>query len=83
MKNLLTLHEAIVIALINIDKVNFTATFNDIASFIDNRGLYTERKGGLDLAEQVMLRSTKSKGAYAYLFEQIDNETIRLNSSIK
>lgn len=35
MKNLLTLHEAIVIALINIDKESFTATFEEIAKYIE------------------------------------------------
>jgi hypothetical protein len=78
MKNSLSLHEAIVVALINIDKKTFAATFDDIATFIDRRELYTERKGGVDLATQVMLRSTKAKGAYMYLFEQIDKEKIQL-----
>lgn len=78
MKNLLSLHEAIVIALININKENFTATFDEIANFIDTKGLYTERKGGVDLDKQVMLRSTKSKGNYSYLFKQIDTNSIKL-----
>ncbi|WP_141672838.1 hypothetical protein [Flavobacterium crassostreae] len=78
MKNLLTLHEAIVIALININKENFSATFDEIADFIEKRGLYTERKGEIDLTKQIMLRSTKSKGNYIYLFEQIDNSSIKL-----
>lgn len=80
MKNLLSLHEAIVVALININKENFTATFEEIADFIDNRRLYTERKGGIDLAKQVMLRSTKSKGNYNFLFEQIENNSIKLRT---
>lgn len=80
MKNLLTLHEAIVIALINLNKENFTATFDEIAAYIDNRGLYPERKGGIDLAKQVMLRSTKSKGNYSYLFEQIDTNSVKLRA---
>ena len=78
MKNLLTLHEAIVIALINIDKKSFSATFDDIAAFIKKRKLFPERKGGVDLATQVMLRSTKASGAYHYLFEQVDGNAIRL-----
>lgn len=80
MKNLLAQHEAIVIALININKENFTATFDEIASFIDNRGLYIERKGGIDLAKQIMLRATKSKGNYSYLFELIDKNSIKLRA---
>lgn len=78
MKNLLTLHEAIVIALINIDKESFTATFEEIAEYIERRELYKDRKGGIDLAKQVMLRSTKSKGNYVYLFEQIKDNSIKL-----
>ena len=78
MKNLLTLHEAIVIALINIDKDDFTATFEEIAEYIELSKLYPNRKGGIDLAKQVMLRSTKSKGSYTYLFEKIKNDSIKL-----
>lgn len=80
MKNLLSLHEAIVIALININKENFIATFDEIASFIDERGLYIERKRGIDLAKQIMLRATKSSGNYSYLFEQIDTNSIKLKT---
>lgn len=80
MKNLLTLHEAIVVALINLNKENFMATFDEIAAYIEKRNLYPERKGGIDLAKQIMLRSTKSKGNYSYLFEQIDINSIKLRS---
>lgn len=80
MKNLLTLHEAIVIALINIDKESFTATFEEIAKYIEKRNLYTERKSEIDLSKQIMLRSTKSKGQYLYLFEQIKENSIKLKS---
>ncbi len=78
MKNLLSLHEAIVVALININKETFTATFEDIAAYIEARGLYPERKANVALAIQVMLRSTKAKGAYGYLFHQVDVDTIQL-----
>ena len=77
-KNLLSLHEAIVIALIN--KPNRTASFDEIKLFIEQRELYPERKGDVDLATQVMLRSTKAKGAYKHLFEQMSNDTIRLRN---
>lgn len=77
-KNLLSLHEAIVIALIN--QPNRTASFAEIAVFIEQRNLYTERKGNIDLATQVMLRSTKAKGAYWYLFEQVNEKEIRLRN---
>ena len=35
MKNLLSLHESIVIALININKDTFTASFDEIATYIE------------------------------------------------
>lgn len=79
MKNLLKLHEAIVIALVNIDKQTFSASFEDVANFINKRGLYSERKGKISLAKQVMLRSTKSKGKYHYLFIKVDDNNIKLN----
>ncbi len=82
MKNLLSLHEAIIIALININKETFTASFDEISSFIKKRNLYTERKGNIDLSTQIMLRSTKSKGKYSYLFTQIDENQIKINTKI-
>jgi hypothetical protein len=78
MKNLLSLHEAIVIALINLNKGTFSASFDEIATYIEKRNLFPEREGNVDLATQVMLRSTKSKGNYLYLFEQIAENKIRL-----
>jgi hypothetical protein len=78
MKNLLKLHEAIVLALINND--NRESTFDDIAKFIEKRNLFPMRKGGLSLSKQVMLRSTQSKNRYEYLFEKIDKNTIRLRN---
>jgi hypothetical protein len=80
MKNLLSLHEAIIIALININKETFTASFDEITDFIEKRNLYPNRKGNIDLNKQVMLRSTKSKGKYSYLFTQIDENTIKLRN---
>ena len=77
-KNLLKLHEAIVIALINLDKKNFTATFKDIASYITKRKLYEIRKGNIHLETQVMLRSTKAQKAYGYLFEFVNEDSIKL-----
>lgn len=80
MKNQLSLHEVVAIALININKKTFSATFEEIADFIKQRGLYTERKGNITLAKQVMLRSTKANGAYSYLFHQVDDRSIQLKS---
>ena len=79
MKNLITLHEAIALALLANE--NRTATFDEIADFIIKRDLFPNRKAGIDLADQVMLRSTKSKGQYAYLFEQISLDTIKLRNT--
>ena len=77
-KNLLSLHEAIVIALIS--QPNRKASFEVIADFIEDRNLYPERKGNISLAEQVMLRSTKAQGAYQHLFEEVDASTIQLRN---
>jgi hypothetical protein len=78
-KNLLTLHEAIILALIN--QPARTANFEEIANFIAKRGFYPNRKGNISLVTQVMLRSTKAKGAYAYLFENVGAGYIRLRDS--
>lgn len=78
MKNLVTLHEAMVLALISKD--DRTATYREVADFIDERGLYTERKGNIALSDQVKLRATQSRGNYRHLFEVIDKETISLRN---
>lgn len=77
-KNLLSLHEAIVVALITLP--TRSATFEMIAQIIISRNLITERKGNIDLAKQVMLRTTKSKGKYFHLFEQLEGDRIRLRN---
>ncbi len=53
MKNLLTLHEAVAVVLLK--QPNQTATFQTIANEIERRNLFTERKGGITLAEQINL----------------------------
>ena len=78
MKNLLTLHEAIAVALLG--KKNRTANFDEIAEIIERRGLFPNRKGNIFLSVQVMLRSTKSKGKYLHLFKQVDDNTIELKN---
>jgi uncharacterized protein YceH (UPF0502 family) len=77
-KNLLSLHEAIVIALIS--RSNRSASFEEIAQFIEKRELYTDRKGDIPLTTQIMLRSTKANGAYSHLFEETGKEGIRLRN---
>lgn len=79
MKGLLSLHEAIIVALINIDKKTFAATFDEIAAYIKKRDLFEEAEN-CPLAEQIMLRSMKSKRRYHYLFHQIDENTIQLRA---
>ncbi len=79
-KNLLSLHEAIVIALININPQTRTATFQEMEDFIIERNLCPIREGNIPLSEQIMLRSTKSKGAYKHLFEQVQTQSIRLRN---
>ena len=52
MNNLITLHEAISIALLsNMDR---KLTFKDIADFINQRNLYPNRKGNITLEKQIM-----------------------------
>lgn len=75
-KNLLSLHEAVVVALIN--QPTRTASFEQIAAFIIDRNLCPNRDGGVSLEDQVMLRTTQSKGAYAHLFQEIGAGFIRL-----
>lgn len=43
-KNLLSLHEAIVITLINIDKERFSAYFEEIANYIDRKNLFVSER---------------------------------------
>jgi len=78
MKNILTLHEAIAVALLN--KPDRQATFEEIALFIEKRKLFPVRKGGIPLATQVMLRSTKSSGRYKHLFEEISGGKVKLKT---
>jgi hypothetical protein len=78
-KSQISLHEAIVIALIN--SPLRTASFEEIAKYIESRNLYPDRKGNITLKKQVMLRSTKSKGRYTELFEEIGAGYIRLKDT--
>ena len=82
-KNLLSLHEAIVIALININKETFSASFLQIANYIEQHQLYPDRKGNVSLEKQVELRSTLSNNMYAYLFKKLNNDTIQLYPTAK
>jgi hypothetical protein len=76
----LSLHEAIAVALLN--NRQREATFDEVAYFIEQRNLYPERKGVVSLTDQVMLRATKSDGAYDHLFERVGDEKIRLRNLV-
>jgi len=78
MKNLLSLHEAMVVVLIK--QTKRTATFNAIAEEIEKRGLFPNRKGNIPLEKQVELRALQSKGRYKYLFEPLDKSSVRLKN---
>lgn len=55
-------------------------SFEVISAYIEKRNLFPNRKGDIELSKQVMLRATQSKNRYAHLFEQIDQNTIRLKN---
>jgi hypothetical protein len=64
MKNLLKLHEAIALVLLNLP--NRTATFQKIADEIERRYLFPKRKGGITLGEQVKLRTSIKSSKYKH-----------------
>lgn len=79
MKNLLTLHEAIVVALLsNTDR---ELSIKEVAEIIERRNLFPEREGNITLEEQVKLRTLPS-GNYSYLFEIIDDNRVKLKNTI-
>jgi hypothetical protein len=69
-KNLISLHEAVEIALLS--KPNRTASFDEIAAFVEERKLCPIRDANIPLSTQVMLRCTKSKGVHHHLFEEVE-----------
>lgn len=75
-KNLLSLHEAIAVALITMP--GWTGTFEEIEKIIIKRHLTPIRNGNIPLSRQIMLRSRLSKGRYHYLFEAAGISAIRL-----
>jgi hypothetical protein len=74
MKNLLTLHEAVVVILLN--KKDRTATFESIAEDIEKRNLFPERKGGITLAEQIKIRTSIKCSKYKHWFDFTPPDTI-------
>ncbi|MFT3796495.1 hypothetical protein [Flavobacterium sp.] len=75
MKNLLTLHEAVILVLIK--QPNRTATYEKIAEEIEKRNLFPERKGGILLSEQIKLRTSISSSKYKHMFEKISKNEIK------
>lgn len=59
MRNLLRLHEAMVVVLVK--QPGRIATFDTIANEIEKRGLFPNRKGKIPLAKQVELRALQRK----------------------
>lgn len=76
MKNLLRLHEAIAVILLN--EPHRTATFERIASEIEKRNLFPERKGGISLAQQIRLRTSIRSNKYKHWFQFVPPEAISL-----
>jgi hypothetical protein len=76
MKNLLKLHEAIAVVLLN--KAKRTATTEEIAKEINKRGLYKRKDDEPLPAYQVMMRSKLSKGRYAHLFQYLTGNRVKM-----
>lgn len=76
MKNLLTLHEAVVVVLLK--KTDRKATFEEIASVITKRNLFPERVGGITLADQIKLRTTLKSSKYRHWFKFYPPDIIQL-----
>ena len=70
--NLLTLHEAIAVALLKFP--SWKASYEDVAKVIDEKQLYAERQGGVALSKQCFLRAKN----YPKLFELVNKEVVRL-----
>lgn len=76
MKNILKLHEAIAVVLLN--KKNRTSTIEFIASEINKRKLYIRKDKQSLPAYQVMQRTFLSNGKYHHLFEFKKPDTVKL-----
>ncbi len=78
MENILKLHEAIAVVLLN--KVNRTCSEQEIADEINERKLYTRKDGKPLPGYQVMQRTKLAKGQYHYLFDYQSPEKIALRN---
>lgn len=76
------LHEAIAIVLT--EKINRTATIQEIADEINSKNLYQKQDGSPVQPGQIRLRThpkTKSGGHYSYMFEYIEPNKVKLKQS--
>jgi len=78
MANVLKLHEAIIVVLIN--KSNRVATTEEIAKEINKRDLYKKKDLSEVEAGQIKLRTKLSNGAYHHLFEFIEPNIVKLKN---
>jgi hypothetical protein len=76
MKNLITLHEAVAIALLN--RPTRMATFEELSEVIENRNLFPIRKGNITLAKQIELRTSIVSSKYKNWFEVIKPNILKL-----
>lgn len=76
MRNLLALHEAVAVILLK--QPNRTATFQKIANEIEKRALFPERKGGIELSEQIRLRTSIKSSRYLDWFEFTKPDILKL-----
>jgi len=76
MKNLLKLHEAIAVILLN--QPNRCANFQTIAIEVEKRNLFPIRKGNISLAEQIKLRTSISSSKYKHWFDYTKPDIVKL-----
>lgn len=76
MNNVLKLHEAIAVVLLN--EPRRTATTKRIAQVLNRRRLYTRADQQPVPAYQVMMRAKLNKGRYAHILTYNKNETVTL-----
>jgi hypothetical protein len=77
-KGKLHLHEAIVVAVINLNKKTFQATCEEIQDYIEKRELYMQEEGEQPIEVQTYLRTFCSQRKYSYLFETVGKDTVKL-----
>lgn len=76
MKNILKLHEAIAVVLLNCKTRKATISF--IANEINKRKLYSRKDEKPVPAYQIMMRANLAKGRYNHLFQFSKPDTVTL-----